>query len=86
MGANISDRDRDLQNKQYKIETILSKPNATQLNSKQLKNNFVGLDIVVTWNAYISRGTSHISRGTSTPNFSGTSRPARELKFGTDTH
>ena len=33
--------------------TILSKPNVTQLNStqlKQLKSNFVGLDIVLTWN------------------------------------
>ena len=28
----------------------LSKPNVTQLNSKQLESNFVGLDIVLTWN------------------------------------
>ena len=49
-------------------------PNSTQLNSKQLKSNFVGLDIVLTWNS------------PTTPNFSVTSRPARELKFGTDTH
>ena len=56
----------------------LSKPNVTQLNStqlKQLKSNFVGLDSVVTWNP------PHPG-----PNFSVTSRPARELKFGTDTH
>ena len=31
---------------------MLSKPNVTQLNSKQLKSNFIGLDIVVTSNAY----------------------------------
>ena len=33
---------------------ILLKPNVTQLNSTQsnCKRNFVGLDIVVTWNAY----------------------------------
>ena len=33
--------------------SLLSKPNVTQLNStqlKQLKSNFVGLDIVLTWN------------------------------------
>ena len=32
---------------------LLSKPNVTQLKStqlKQLKSNFVGLDIVLTWN------------------------------------
>ena len=28
----------------------LSKPNVTQLNSKQVKSNFIGLDSVVTWN------------------------------------
>ena len=59
----------------------LSKPNVTQLSStqlKQLKSNFVGLDIVLTWNP---PPPPH-----PTPNFSGTSRPARELKFGTDTH
>ena len=53
----------------------LSNPNVTQLNSKQLKNNFVGLDTVATWNP-----------PPTTINFSVTSRPARELKFGTDTH
>ena len=31
---------------------ILSKPNITQLNSKQLKSNFVGFDIVLTWNPH----------------------------------
>ena len=54
--------------------TLLSKPNVTQLNSKQLKRNFVGLDTVPTCSTH------------PTTNFSGTSRPARELKFGTDTH
>ena len=58
---------------------LLSKPNVTQLNStqlKKLKSNFVGLDIVLTWNP------PHPP----TINFSGTSRPARKLKFGTETH
>ena len=31
---------------------VKTQHNSTQLNSKQLKSNFVGLDIVVTWNAY----------------------------------
>ena len=62
-------------------EEILSKPNVTQLNStqlKQLKSNFVGLDIVLTWNP------PH--HPPPTINFSVTSRAARRLKFGTDNH
>ena len=62
---------------------LLSKPNVTQLNStqqKQLKSNFVGLDIVATWNP------PHATPSHATPKFSVTSRPARERKFGTDTH
>ena len=53
---------------------VLSKPNATQLNST-LKQLALELDTVVTCS------THH-----PTTNFSATSRPARELKFGTDTH
>ena len=40
---------------------LLSKPNVTQLNStqlKQLKSNFVGLDIVLTWNPRHHHGHS----------------------------
>ena len=45
-----------------------------QLNSTQSNSNLgLRLDIAVTWNP-------------PSTNFSDTSRPARELKFGTDTH
>ena len=56
----------------------LSKPNATQLNTT-LKQLALELDIVVTCTP------PHPTHPTTT-NFSATSRPARELKFGTDTH
>ena len=36
----------------YDFDIVKTQRNSTQLNSKQLKSNFVGLDIVVTWNAY----------------------------------
>ena len=61
-----------------KVFIVKTQRNSTQLNSKQLKSNFVGLDIVATWNP-----PPHHYPHT---NFSVTSRPARELKFGTDTH
>ena len=50
----------------------LSKPNVTQLNSKQLESNFVEV-----------RHSSHLEPTLHHPtlNFSGTSRPARELKL-----
>ena len=54
-----------------------TKLDSTQLYSKQLKSNFLGLDIIATWNP-----PPHYTH----TNFSVTSRPARELKFGTDTH
>ena len=59
---------------------VKTQRNSTQLNSTQSnsKSNFVGLDIVPT--------CSPTPPTTTTTNFSGTSRPARELKFGTDTH
>ena len=51
----------------------------TQRNSTQLKATSVGV-----------RHSSHVFPTTPPPppptNFSATSRPARELKFGTDTH
>ena len=53
---------------------LLSNPNVTQLNSKA---TLLRLDTVATWNT----PTHH-----PTPTFSATSRRARELKFGTDTH
>ena len=55
---------------------VKTQRNSTQSNSK---SNFVGLDIVLTWNP---PHPTHPPR----TNFSVTSRPARELKFGTDTH
>ena len=67
--------------KQWPHEVLnkMSKPNATKLNSTQSnsKSNFVRLDIILTWNP------PHPPPRT---NFSVFSRPARELKFGTDTH
>ena len=56
---------------------MLSKPNATQLNSKATS---VGV-----------RHSSHVFPTTPPPhptttNFPATSKPPRELKFGTDTH
>ena len=63
---------------------VKTQRNSTQLNSTQsncksnCKSNFVGLDIVATWNPH------HPPHPTI--NFSVASRPARELKFGTDTH
>ena len=58
---------------------VKTQRNSTQLNLTQSnsKSNFVGLDIVLTWNPPPHHPT---------PNFSGTSRPARKLKFCTDTH
>ena len=55
---------------------LLSKPNITQLKAS-LKQLVLELDTVAT----CSPPTT-----TTTPNFSVTSRPARELKFGTDTN
>ena len=55
--------------------TILSKPNVTQLNSNELNRNFVEV-----------RHSSHLEPTTPPTNFSVTCSPARELKFGTDTH
>ena len=55
---------------------LFSKPNATQLKAT-LKQLALELDIVVRCST-----THHPT----TTNFSATSRPARELKFGTDTH
>ena len=52
----------------------LSKPDVTQLKAN-LKQLALRLDIVATWDPHHS---PHI-------NFSATSRPAREVKFGTDT-
>ena len=57
--------------------SILSKPNATQLNSKQLA---LELDTVVTCSTPPHHPT------TPRTNFSPTSRRATEQKFGTDTH
>ena len=59
----------------------LSKPNVTQLNSTQLKATQKQLRWV--------RLSSHLEPTPpphTTPNFSVTSRPVRELEFGTDTH
>ena len=62
----------------------LSKPNVTQLNSTQLKATQKQLRWV--------RHSTHLEPTPPTPphppptNFSGTSRLARELKFGIDTH
>ena len=53
----------------------LSKPNVTQLNSKQLKSNFVEV-----------RYSSQLEPTTPHTNFSVTSRLARKLKFCADTH
>ena len=58
------------------LKIVKTQLNSTQLISKKLKSNFVGLDIVLTCNPHHQP----------THNFSVTSRPARELKFGTDTH
>ena len=56
---------------------LLSKPNVTQLNSTQSNSKQL-------------RWVRHSTHLEPTPlprtNFSVTSRPARELKFGTDTH
>ena len=63
------------------INTV-SKIVKTQRNSTQLKTTLkqlaLELDIVVTCSPPPHHPT--------TTNFSATSRPARELKFGTDTH
>ena len=58
------------------LKEVLSKPNVTQLNSTQLKATQKQLRWV--------RHSSHPRHPT--PNFSGTSRRARELKFCTTTH
>ena len=61
---------------------VKTQRNSTQLNSTQSnsKVTLVGLDTVPTCSP------PHHHHPTTTTNFSGTSRPARELKFGTDTH
>ena len=53
------------------IVVVKTQRNSTQLNLT-LKQLALELDTVVTWNPHT--------------NFSGTSRPARELKIGTYTH
>ena len=67
------------------VSIVKTQRNSTQLNSTQsnCKSNFVGLDTVLTWNP---PHPTHPTPPHATPNFSVTSRPARELKFGTDTH
>ena len=56
---------------------VKTQRNSTQL--KQLKSNFVE----VRHGTHLEPTPPHPPP---TPNFSGNSRPARELKFGTDTH
>ena len=59
------------------FKKLLSKPNATQLNSK-------ATSVGVKHSSHVY--PTHPTHPTTTTNFSATSRPARELKFGTDTH
>ena len=77
---NYKQQRQSLCPKNYPSQIVKTQRNSTQLNPTQsnCKSNFVELDSVVTWNPPHPHHT--------TPNFSGTSRPARELKFGTDTH
>ena len=62
----------------HHYQKLLSNPKVTQLNSKQLQATTLELDIVAKWPTppYYPFTTK----------FSATSRPARELKIGTDTH
>ena len=64
----------------YEKIVVKTQRNSTHLNSTKSnsKSNFVGLDSVATWNP---PHTTHPHT-----NFSVTSRQARELKFGTETH
>ena len=59
---------------------MLSKPNATQPNSK-------ATSVGVRHSSHVFHPTTHPTQPhPTTTNFSATSRPARELKFGTHTH